>query len=146
MYQTIQTNIPKVKESQDIQIKSPGIVLEQCKDMANIAQESFQILTLNAKNKLIERHLISLGVINASIVHPREVLRACIEDSAVAYVAVHNHPSGDVTPSAEDVKITRQLIEASKIMDIPMQDHVIIGRKDKNPTFLSMREEGLVNF
>jgi len=146
MYQMIQTKISTVKEAQDISINKPEAILEQCKDMTELAQESFQILTVNAKGKLIDRHLISLGIVNASIVHPREVLRACILDSASAYIAVHNHPSGDTTPSAEDIIITRQLIEASKILDIKMLDHVIVGRYQATPRFLSMKKENICQF
>jgi len=146
MYQTIQAKLSTVKEAQDISIKTPEAILEQCQDMTQLAQESFQILTLNAHNKLIDRHLITLGIVNACLVHPREVLKACILDSASAFIAVHNHPSGDPTPSAEDIRITRTLIEASKIIDIQFLDHVIVSQRKSISKFCSFKEENICQF
>jgi len=103
---------------------------------------------LNAKYRLLDRKLITLGIADASLVHPREVFRAAIQDGAAAIVISHNHPSGDPTPSAEDLRITRQLVEAGRIIGIEVLDHVIIGRPDATRTqaFLSLRESGLVTF
>lgn len=140
----ITTSIPMVKEAQNISCSSPSDVFEMCKDMQNMAQESFQVITLNAKNKVIDRHMITLGLVNSSLVHPREVFHRCISDCATSFVMVHNHPSGDPSPSAEDLKITRQLIEAGKILDIKPMDHMIIGRE--NIPFMSMRESGMLSF
>ncbi len=140
----ITTSIPMVKEAQNIPCSSPSDVFNMCKDMQNMAQESFQIITLNAKNKVIDRHMITLGLVNSSLVHPREVFHRCISDCATSFVMVHNHPSGDHSPSMEDLKITKQMIEAGKVLDIQPIDHVIIGRG--NTPFVSMRENGLVNF
>ncbi len=105
------------------------------------AQECFIVIALNTKNKVIEKHLISLGTLNSSLVHPREVFRTLIQSNAAAWICCHNHPSGDPTPSAEDIKITRQLISASEVMGIKCLDHVIIG-----DTALSLRDAGLCNF
>jgi len=91
--------------------------------------------------------MVTPGLADASLVHPREVFRTAIENTASAMVLVHNHPSGDSTPSAEDIRITRQLIEAGKIIDIKVIDHVVIGRSTNgSPAFLSMRESGLCAF
>jgi DNA repair protein RadC len=88
--------------------------------------------------------------LDASLVAPREVFRGAVADSAAAIVCAHNHPSGDPTPSAEDVRITRQLVEAGRILGIRVLDHVVIGRPDATgpgaPGFLSLRESGLVTF
>ena len=129
-------------------VRTPDDVNRLCSDIAELAQEAFQVISLDSKNRLINRHLVSLGLLDASLVHPREVFRTAIEDSASAIVLLHNHPSGDCTPSAEDIRITRQLIEAGKIVDIHVTDHVIVGRarKDSSPAYLSMREAGLCTF
>lgn len=106
------------------------------------------MLTLDTKYKLIDKHMISLGIVDACLVHPREVFRCAITDGAAAVVLAHNHPSGDPTPSREDIKITRQMIEAGRIMDIQVLDHIVLGRpSDQNPAgFISLRESGLVSF
>lgn len=107
------------------------------------------MISLNSKNQLINRHMVSLGLVDACLVHPREVFRVAIaEDGASAIVLAHNHPSSDPTPSAEDLRITRQLIEAGKILDVRVLDHVIIGRLGGSNScpFLSLRESGLCTF
>ena len=104
-------------------------------------KEMFIAIFLNAKNGISGYNLISLGLVNASLVHPREVFRPAIISSASAIIVVHNHPSKDSTPSSEDIRITKQLIEASRIIDIPILDHIIIGT-----TTLSFRESGVCNF
>ena len=80
--------------------------------------------------------------------HPREVFRKAIRESSASVVLAHNHPSGDPTPSAEDVRITRQLVEAGRVIDIKVLDHVVLGRlsADRDRAYVSLREEGLVDF
>ena len=140
--------LPLVRESKGEHVRTPAEVHRVCSDIATLAQESFHVLSLDVRNRLINRHLISLGLADASLVHPREVFRAAIgQDGACALLLVHNHPSGDPTPSAEDLRITRQLVEVGKIVDIKVLDHVIIGRAtDSRPAFLSMRESELCAF
>ena len=110
-------------------------------------QESFWVVMLNRKNRATARQMITLGTQTASLAHPREVFRAAILGAAAAIICVHNHPSGDPTPSAADVQITRQLREASKAVDIPILDHVIIGERQHDPLgrgYYSFREAGLI--
>lgn len=155
-YTTAMIQLPLVKETKGDRVRTPEDIYQVCKDLGQLAQETFQILCLNTKNNLMNRHMITLGLADASLVHPREVMRPAIVESAAALVLVHNHPSGDPTPSAEDIRITKQLIEASRIIDIKLLDHVIIGRfvngftvnsSDPNGRcYLSMREEGLCDF
>lgn len=147
-FQTALVQLPLVRESTGERVHTPEDVYRVCGDIANLAQETFHVLTVTVKNHLLNRHLISLGLADASLVHPREVFREAIgTDGACALLLVHNHPSGDATPSAEDLRITRQLVEAGRILDIKVMDHVIIGRPTNgNPAFLSMREAGLVTF
>ena len=146
-YTTAMIQLPLVMEASGERIRTPQEVEHVCADMRALAQESFQILCLNTKNRLINRHLITLGIVDASLVHPREVLRPAITESASALILIHNHPSGDPTPSAEDLRITKQLIQAGRVVDIKILDHIIIGRtSDTSKGILSMREEGLCDF
>lgn len=142
---TLSTHTMTVKEPKGDRITTPQAVYDALHDAALMAQEAFIVLTLDAKNNLIDRHLVTLGLLDASLVHPREVFRVAITDGAAAMILSHNHPSGDPTPSAEDIRITRQLVEAGRIVDIKVLDHIILGRGEVNP-FLSMREAGLVDF
>jgi len=112
--------------------------------MSTMAQECMTVVTLDNKNKMIDRHLVGMGLIDQCPVHPREVFRPAISDGAKSIVLCHNHPSGDPTPSMDDIRVTRQLIEAGKILGISVLDHVVIGRGN-NP-FKSMRETGLCDF
>ena len=148
MYKAVFFPASLVKESTDVRITTPEDINRECDDLRNMAQEHFQVITLDTKNKKIDRHLIGLGTLNSTLVHPREVFRIGITDAAAAMILVHNHPSGDPTPSAEDIKITKQLVGAGEVMGIKILDHVIIGRKRKetDQAFLSLRECGLVNF
>jgi DNA repair protein RadC len=146
-YNSALIQLPLVRESKGDHVRTPEEVHGVCRDLENCAQESFHTLLLNSKNRLINRVLVSLGLADSSLVHPREVFRAAIECNAAAMVLTHNHPSGEPTPSAEDIRITRQLIEAGKIIDIKVIDHVVIGRAENgSPGFLSMRESGLCAF
>ena len=145
--------LPLVCEAGVQKIISPADAYRVCADIANLAQESFHVISLNAKNIMINRHLITLGLVDSAPVHPREVFRPAISDSASAVALVHSHPSGDPTPSAEDLKVTRQLIEAGNILGIRVIDHVIIGRVQtatpgdpQRQPFLSIRESGLCAF
>ena len=96
---------------------------------------------------MIARTMISLGLLDSCPVHPREVFRQAIIDSAAAIILVHNHPSGDTTPSAEDLRVTRQLVEASRILGIRVLDHIIVAREGEGrPGYLSIRENGLATF
>ena len=138
------THIGMVCEEKHLNVKTPEAIAGICADMAQAAQEMMVVLDFNAKNNVVDRRLITLGLVDASLVHPREVFRGAILNNASAVVLVHNHPSGDATPSAEDIRITRQCIEAGRILGICVQDHVIIGRSDC--PFLSLREQGLADF
>lgn len=106
----------------------------------DLPQEEFRILLLNTRNEVTYQHVVSRGTVNASLVHPREVFREAIRRSCNAIICAHNHPSGDPSPSAEDVAITKRLVEAGDVIDIRVLDHVIIG----DGRFLSMRERGLM--
>ncbi|EKP94923.1 RadC family protein [Thermaerobacter subterraneus] len=108
--------------------------------MKDLDREHLYVVQLNTKHYVLGVDLISIGTLNGSLVHPREVFRAAVRRGAAALVLVHNHPSGDPTPSPEDVQVTRRLVEAGRIMGIDVLDHVIIG----NQRYASLREAGLV--
>ncbi len=102
-------------------------------------KEHFYLLILNSKNKIKCVDLITVGILNASLVHPREVYRRAIKEGASTIILAHNHPSGNSEPSEEDKEITTRLIEAGKIIGIELVDHVIIGDK-----YMSFRESHLI--
>lgn len=102
-------------------------------------RETFVALYLNTKNRVIKKEIVSYGSLNANIVHPREVYREAILSSAAHVVVAHNHPSGDPTPSREDLEITEKLYLAGKVIGIDLLDHVIVG---EDGYFYSMKERG----
>ena len=104
------------------------------------AQEVLGILILNTKHKIVAVHEISRGTLNASMVHPREVFKPAVLHNAAAIICFHNHPSGDPTPSREDVEITKRLVEAGKIMAIEVLDHLIVG----DERYVSLKERGVM--
>jgi DNA repair protein RadC len=97
--------------------------------LQNQDREQFIVLLLDTKNRVVKSEIISVGTLNASIVHPREVFKSAIKESANAIIVVHNHPSGDATPSEEDCRVTTVLAEAGKLLNIEVLDHVIIGHE-----------------
>lgn len=109
-------------------------------DMRFLSQEHFVAIYLNTKNQVIHRKTVFIGSLNASIVHPREVFKEAIKRSAASVICAHNHPSGDPTPSREDIEVTRRLAECGRIIGIELLDHLIIG----DQKFISLKEKGYV--
>lgn len=107
-------------------------------DMRFLTQEHFVALYLNTKNQVVHRQTIFIGSLNASIVHPREVFKEALRRAAASIICFHNHPSGDPSPSREDIEVTRRLAECGKILGIEVLDHLIIGDKK----YVSMKEKG----
>jgi DNA repair protein RadC len=95
---------------------------------ANAKQEEFHIVCLDTKNQVIDTHQITVGTLDASLVHPREVFRAAIRDASSSIILVHNHPSGDPAPSREDIQVTDRLTEVGKLVGIDVLDHIVLGR------------------
>lgn len=108
------------------------------KDIKFLKKEHFITLLLNTKNQIISKEIISIGSLNSSIVHPREVFKPAIKKSVSAIIMIHNHPSGDPTPSREDIEVTKRLVKAGEILGIDVLDHIIIG----GSKHLSLKEEG----
>ena len=109
-------------------------------EMRYLEKEHFKTILLNIKNHVISIEDISIGSLNSSIVHPREVFKPAIRRSSASILLVHNHPSGDPTPSREDIEVTARLVEAGKILGINVLDHVIIGSN----AIISLKEKGLM--
>lgn len=131
-------------------VRNPSEAAELLRPEAQARQtEAFWVLLLDTRNRLRQPPVeITSGLLNASLAHPREVFKEAIRSLAAAIIVVHNHPSGDPTPSAEDLRLTRQLIEAGRIVDIPVLDHIILGRRaaEREQDYVSLRESGLVHF
>ncbi len=122
-------------------IRSPEDVSKlMMEEMRHLTQEHFVCLFLNTKNQVIAQHTIFIGSLNSSIVHPREVFKEAIRRSSASIICLHNHPSGDPTPSKEDIEVTKRLISAGQIIGIDLLDHVVIG----DGRFCSLREKGLI--
>ncbi|WP_243386158.1 RadC family protein [Bacillus kexueae] len=107
-------------------------------EMRFLTQEHFVCIYLNTKNQVLQKRTVFIGSLNASIVHPREVFKSALKRSAASLICVHNHPSGDPTPSREDIEVTRRLAECGKLIGIEMLDHIIIGEHK----FVSLKEKG----
>ncbi len=115
--------------------------------IAGLEVEKFWALCLDRKNRLIRRIEVTSGTASRSLVHPREVFREAIRLSASALVVAHNHPSGDPAPSQADVQVTRQLREAARVVGITLIDHIVLGRRGKDPQgrgYYSFNEAGLL--
>jgi DNA repair protein RadC len=109
-------------------IASPEDALAQLHDIRNHKKEHFVALYLNARNELLHRENISVGTVNASIVHPRDVFAPALEHNATAVIVAHNHPSGDPTPSPEDREVTDRLKDAAKLMGVHLLYHVVLSK------------------
>jgi DNA repair protein RadC len=109
-------------------IKSAKDVYDYCSPkLAGADKEHFMILHLDTRNKVIKDEIVSIGTLNSSLIHPREVFKSAIKESANSVILVHNHPSGVVEPSDEDIKITDVLIKSGELLSIKVLDHVIVG-------------------
>jgi len=108
--------------------------------MEDLKHEVFRVVLLDAQNRLLRDRIISEGTLSASLVHPREVFKPAILESAASVILLHNHPSGDPTPSREDIRLTRQLVECARLLDLSIHDHVVIGHGH----FVSLAERGMI--
>ncbi|MFC0557814.1 RadC family protein [Halalkalibacter alkalisediminis] len=122
-------------------IRSPEDVSNYVmEDMRFLQQEHFDCLYLNTKNQVLHRKTVFIGSLNASICHPREIFKEAFRRSAASVICLHNHPSGDPSPSREDIEVTKRLSEAGKLLGIELLDHIIIGDRK----FVSLKEQGYV--
>jgi DNA repair protein RadC len=125
--------LPRVRSPEDVvRIAGPRL--------RDLAVEEFHLLALDSQSQVTRDVLITRGLLNSSLVHPREVFRAAIAEAAAGIILVHNHPSGDPTPSADDQAVTRQLVAAGELLDLPVYDHVIVA----GDRFTSFATRGLL--
>lgn len=125
--------LPRIREPDDVVRLFGG-------RLRDLQVEEFHLLALDSQSQVLREVLVTRGLLNSSLVHPREVFRAAIVEAAAGIIVVHNHPSGDPTPSAEDRAVTRQLAEAGRLLDLPLYDHVIIA----GDRFVSFATAGLL--
>lgn len=121
-------------------ILSPREVWDEMKEIRNNKKEHFVVFFLDVRNQVIQKEIISIGTLNTSLVHPREVFEPAIRCFAAQIIISHNHPSEDSTPSEEDILVTKKLMQAGKILDIEILDHVIVTKND----FSSMKERRVI--
>ncbi len=118
----------------------PREIWEELKDLRDYKKEHFVIFYLDSRNQEIKREIISVGSLNANLVHPREVFEPAVRNLAAQIILAHNHPSGDPEPSEDDLEITKRLVESGKILGIEIVDHIIVVKNG----FLSFNEKNLI--
>lgn len=121
-------------------VSAPGDALSYVVDIKDQQREHFKTLYLNARNQIVHAELTSIGSLSSAIVHPREVFHWAVQYHAASVILAHNHPSGDVSPSQDDINLTRRLVQAGEILGIDVLDHLIVGPDD----FISLKERGLI--
>ena len=126
--------------SKKIYIKSPKDAVKQLSEYSKRDREHLLCIYLNTKNRILGIEVVSIGILNSSICHPREVFKGAILASAKSIILAHNHPSGDPEPSDDDIALTKRIENAGRIIGIELLDHIIIG----DGSYISLRERGLV--
>ncbi len=140
LFQAISKRYAKEKISPNVLLNSPQLVFEYLKErIGKEGKENFTIICFDTRNNLIADE-ISIGILNASLVHPREVFKKAILNNASHVVVAHNHPSGDPSPSENDIATTKRLVEAGKILGIAVTDHIIVTSNN----FVSLKEQGFI--
>jgi len=125
---------------QNKKITNADDIYAELQEYKDKRQEYFIVITLNGANHIIEKRVVSIGTLNSSLVHPREVFADALTDRAASIILAHNHPSGELAPSSEDLLITARLKESAKLLGIEILDHIIIAKDG----YLSMRDEELL--
>ena len=141
LFQALSTRYAKEKLPKKVNFDSPqAVAIFLQEKIGREKKEHFYLLALDSKNNLVKMNNVSTGILDASLVHPREVFREAIQASAAKVIIAHNHPSGDTEPSEGDLVITNRLVEAGKILEIAVVDHIIVT----NTNFLSFKEKKLL--
>ena len=144
-YRTIMESFASYVEAERPKLSSPGEVAALLRPvLSGKAQEECHVLLLDTRNRLIRDEVVTVGLADRSQLHPREVFRSAIRENCSRIILAHSHPSGDVTPSPQDVTVTRQLAAAGEILGIEVIDHVILGRRTpaQERDYISLREAG----
>jgi len=141
LFQAISERYAKEKIPKKILLNSPQAVTNYLREkLGREKKEYFVILLLDSRNNLIKDTIVSIGTLNANLVHPREVFKEAVDNRAASIIIAHNHPSGDPEPSEDDLVLTKRLVEAGKIVGVDVVDHIIVT-KDR---FLSFKEQNLI--
>ena len=137
--QSYVSNNLQVKAIRDA-ICSPLEIASRCKDIKKARKENFRVFFLDTQNRITGKETVSIGTLNASIIHPRECFRTAILKNCCSVIFVHNHPSGSLEPSTEDLAVTKRLVDAGKLLGIHVLDHVIVTADSHT----SLKERGLI--
>ena len=129
-----------LQNKQSVLLLSPQDVWDQLKDIRDNKKEHFVVFFLDARNQEIKREIISVGSLNANLVHPREIFEPAVRHLAAQVIIAHNHPAGDPSPSQEDSEITKQLVDAGKLLGIDVKDHVIVSKTN----YFSFKDKRLI--
>jgi len=116
------------KYIKEIKVNEPQAVAEEMQDIKDWSKEVFVVFNVNAQHRIISREIVSIGTLDSVLIHPREIFRTAILKNAKSIIISHNHPSGDLNPSEEDITVTKELKKAGKILDIQLLDHVIVSK------------------
>jgi DNA repair protein RadC len=127
-------------QQQQVPLTNPTLVVNEVKDIITKSQEYLLGLYLNARHELIEKHIVAVGSLNQAIIEPRDILYHAVKLPASYIILVHNHPSGDPTPSNEDKRLTKHIVEASSLLGVIIVDHIIVAKRG----YTSFREESLL--
>jgi DNA repair protein RadC len=134
------------EERQALAIDGPEAIADLCSEMRFLDREWLRVVLLNTKQQLIKVATVSQGSVNESLAHPREVFKPAMIHSAYSFIMVHNHPSGDPAPSEADMRLTRRILEASRILQLQLLDHVIIGAPASGrSSYFSFKEAGVIS-
>jgi DNA repair protein RadC len=131
-------DIISTRKQKRIKIKKPTDLFDILKRYTKAKQEQFIVTTLSGAHEIIAIHIVTVGLVNRTIIHPREVFYHAIHDRATTIIVAHNHPSGNVEPSGEDIEVTEKIKGSSEIIGIPLLDHIIISKKD----YYSFKQNG----
>ena len=134
-------DIISTRKRKTVKITYPIDIYNAIKRYGKNKQEQFIVITLNGIQEIIAIHIATIGLVNKTIIHPREIFKFAYMDNAFAIAVAHNHPSGNLFPSSEDIEITEQIIEVGKIMGIPVIDHLVINKSN----FYSLRQNGIIS-
>lgn len=139
----LSVRMSKMPIDKKIKVTSPSVVAAHfMEQMRHLGQEQLIVVLLDIKNNIINHQIISKGTVESSIINPREILVYCLKHQCVNFILLHNHPSGDPTPSKEDILVTERIYTAGKLIGIHMLDHLVIGDR----VYISLKEEGHLNY
>jgi len=141
--ETLRVSVVRERSPLTYSLSGPSDAAKAARELIghDLDREVFGILLVDTRNRVTAMHIVSIGSLNGSLVHPREVFKAAILGSAAGIILLHNHPSGDPNPSREDTELTRRLVEAGRLLGIEVLDHLVLGDEGR---YFSFKERGLL--